>query len=116
MSVWFTASAVAPELQDVWGLSTMEAGWLTTVVQLGFVVGTALLAVLNLADVIPARILFAASAVLACDLGALSEAPSESCSEAGAQCRLPAGPLGVCERSRCAAGAEPPCFQCTPQH
>jgi len=38
---------------------------LTTVVQLGFVVGTAVAAVLNLADVLRARVLFAASAALA---------------------------------------------------
>jgi outer membrane protein TolC len=40
MSLWFTASALAPRLQLLWGLSAQEAGWLTTVVQLGFVVGT----------------------------------------------------------------------------
>ena len=43
------------------------------------------------------------------------EAPA-ACRETGRQCRLPAGPLGVCERDRCPAGEEPPCFQCTPQH
>jgi MFS family permease len=65
MSVWFTASAAAPELQAIWGLSTVESGWLTTVVQLGFVVGTALAAVLNLADVVPSRLYLPASAFLA---------------------------------------------------
>jgi len=40
MSLWFTASAVAPQLQSLWGLSAMQAGFLSTVVQIGFVAGT----------------------------------------------------------------------------
>lgn len=70
MSLWFTASAVAPRLQELWGLSVQQAGWLTTVVQLGFVAGTAVAALLNLADVVPARPYFAASALC----GALANA------------------------------------------
>ncbi|MGH7485231.1 MAG: MFS transporter, partial [bacterium] len=53
MSLWFSASAVSPQLRAIWGLSPAETGWLTTIVQLGFVCGTAIIAVLNLADVIP---------------------------------------------------------------
>ena len=64
MSLWFTASAVAPELQEAWGLSAAQAGWLTTTVQLGFVAGTAVAALLNLADVLPSRPYFAVSAFL----------------------------------------------------
>jgi MFS family permease len=70
MSLWFTASAVAPQLQAAWGLSAQQTGWLTTVVQLGFVAGTAVAAVLNLADVVPARPYFAVSALC----GALANA------------------------------------------
>ncbi len=62
MSLWFTASATAPQLQALWGLSASQAGWLTTTVQLGFVAGTATAAILNLADIIPARRYFALSA------------------------------------------------------
>ena len=65
MSLWFTAGAVSPQLRALWSLSASDAGWLTTVVQLGFVAGTATAAVLNIADVIPARVYFPASAVLA---------------------------------------------------
>jgi MFS family permease len=65
MCVWFAAAAVAPHFRAAWGLSVTEAGWLTTSVQLGFVVGTLVAAVLNLADVIPSRAYFAASALLA---------------------------------------------------
>ena len=71
MSLWFTASAVAPQLQEMWGLSSQQTGWLTTIVQLGFVAGTAVAAVLNLADVIPARPYFVVSALLGAIANAL---------------------------------------------
>ena len=64
MSIWLTASAIAPELQRTWGLTSSQVGWLTTLVQLGFVTGTAVAALLNLADVVPSRWYFAASGVL----------------------------------------------------
>jgi MFS family permease len=62
MSLWFGASAVSAQIGAQWSLSPSEAGWLTTIVQLGFVVGTAVSAMLNLADVIPSKRLFASSA------------------------------------------------------
>jgi MFS family permease len=62
MSLWFSASAVSPHLQKEWTLSTSQTGWLTLAVQLGFVVGTLLSALLNLPDVISSRRLFALSA------------------------------------------------------
>jgi MFS family permease len=65
MSVWFAANAVAPPLATRWALSPSETGWLSTVVQLGFVAGTAIAAVLNLADLVPARRYFSLSAVAA---------------------------------------------------
>ena len=64
MSLWFAGNAVAPQLQQQWGLTGAQVGWLTTAVQLGFVAGTALVAVLNLADIVPSRTLFAVAAVL----------------------------------------------------
>ncbi len=64
MSLWFSASAVSDEFRAMWSLSQSQAGWLTAVVQLGFVVGTATAAVLNLADVVPARTYFATAAAL----------------------------------------------------
>jgi MFS family permease len=65
MSLWFTASATSAQLAALWSLDAGTAAGLTTAVQLGFVAGTALAAVLNLADVVPARGYVAASAVLA---------------------------------------------------
>jgi len=62
MSLWFAASAVSLQLAVQWNLDAGRIGWLTTIVQLGFVVGTATSAMLNLADVIPSKKLFAASA------------------------------------------------------
>lgn len=64
MSLWFAGSAIAPQLQERWALTGSQVGWLTTSVQLGFVAGTAVLALLNVADVLPARLLFTASALL----------------------------------------------------
>lgn len=63
MSLWFTASAVSPQLAEAWGLSAGQAGWLTTMVQVGFVAGTAVAAGLNLADILPDRPYFAGSAL-----------------------------------------------------
>ena len=63
MSLWFAASAVSAQLAATWALGPSETGWLTTIVQLGFVAGTAMSAMLNLADVIPSKRLFAASAL-----------------------------------------------------
>jgi MFS family permease len=65
MSVWFAASALGPQLAERWQLSPSEVGWLTTAVQLGFVLGTALAAVLNIADVVSSRAYFATAAVAA---------------------------------------------------
>lgn len=65
MSLWFTATAVAEDLGARWGVSAASAGWLATAVNLGFVAGTAVAAVLNLADIIRSRVYFAAAAVLA---------------------------------------------------
>src|ERR687895_757003 len=66
MSLWFAASAVSTSLGGQWEISTSTgSAWLMTAVQLGFVAGTAVAAVLNLADVVPAVRYFAASATLA---------------------------------------------------
>src|SRR5690349_4085150 len=62
MSLWFAASAVAGPLGSRWALTAAQTGWLTTIVQLGFVAGTALTAMLNLADIIPSKRLFATAA------------------------------------------------------
>ena len=70
MSLWFTASAVAEPLRQRWGLDAAATAWLTSSVQLGFVAGTALSALLNLADLIPERVLVAASTLAAAAVNA----------------------------------------------
>ena len=64
MALWFAASAAAPQLTARWALTPSQVGGLSTAVQLGFVLGTAVSALLNLADVVPARRLFAVAATL----------------------------------------------------
>ncbi len=63
MSLWFAGSAVSTQLTARWALTASQVGGLATAVQLGFVLGTAVSALLNLADIIPAKRLFAVSAV-----------------------------------------------------
>lgn len=65
MAVWFSASAVVPALTAAWSLDESGQAWLTMSVQIGFVVGALGSSVLTLADRIPARGLFAGSALLA---------------------------------------------------
>jgi MFS family permease len=63
MSLWFAGSAVAPQLAEQWSLSASETAWLSTSVQLGFVAGTAIAALLNLADTLSSRTYFASAAL-----------------------------------------------------
>lgn len=71
MSLWFAASAISGQLGARWSLSPSEVGWLTAIVQLGFVLGTAVSALLNLADIVPARLLFSISALVGATANAL---------------------------------------------
>src|SRR6266487_5897575 len=63
MSLWFSGSAVVPALTREWNLSETAASWLTLSVQLGFVAGTLLSALLNLPDIISPRHLFTLTAI-----------------------------------------------------
>jgi len=65
LTLWFSASAVAPQLEETWQLSVGEVTWLTLTVQLGFVAGALGIAISGVADSIPARRLFAVSAIAA---------------------------------------------------
>ncbi|MGE4242650.1 MFS transporter [Ramlibacter sp.] len=63
-SLWFAVNAVMPDLQAAWGLPAAAVGTLTSAVQLGFVAGTLVFALLMLADrFVPSRVF------LACSLG-----------------------------------------------
>ena len=65
MSVWFAGTAVAPAIRARLLLSGSESAWLTSTVQLGFVAGTLIAAVLNLSDILPLRWYVAGCATLA---------------------------------------------------
>ena len=55
MSPWFSASAIIPQLRVLWDVSDTAAAWLTIAVQIGFVSGALVSAVLNLSDVVSPR-------------------------------------------------------------
>jgi hypothetical protein len=50
MGLWFSASAVVPQLTDEWSLDASLKSWLTMSVQIGFVVGALLSAFFNIPD------------------------------------------------------------------
>jgi MFS family permease len=67
MTLWFSATAVTPLLIDHFNIAPGHAPWLTMAVQAGFVAGTLLSAVTNIADILNARVLmFIGSVVGAC--------------------------------------------------
>lgn len=63
MSTWFSASAVVPQLRELWTLSSSASAWLTIAVQIGFVVGAIASSLVNLADILPARRVILAGSV-----------------------------------------------------
>ena len=89
MAPWFSASAVASTLAHLWNLSATGTAWLTISVQLGFVGGALISAILTLADRWSARRLVAGSAVLAAAATAgVALAPNPA---VGIACRLLTG-------------------------
>ncbi|MFQ5678081.1 MAG: nitrate/nitrite transporter [Gemmatimonadota bacterium] len=64
MSLWFSATAIVPELTEAWRTTPGTAAWLTISVQLGFVSGAVLSSLLTLSDVWSPRWLLAGSALL----------------------------------------------------
>jgi hypothetical protein len=65
LSVWFAGTAAVPALLAEGLVTPGRAGWLTAAVQLGFVAGTLVSAVLSLADRRDPRRLFLSCALLA---------------------------------------------------
>jgi MFS family permease len=63
-SLWFSANAVADALHTAWGITAVELGYLTSAVQLGFILGTLLFALSGLADRFSASRIFAVCAVI----------------------------------------------------
>jgi MFS family permease len=77
MTLWFSATAAAPQLAAEFALDAGWRAWLTMAVQAGFVAGTLVTALTNMADAISARRLFAAGCLAgaACN-AAIVVAPS----------------------------------------
>lgn len=63
MGTWFSASAVVPALERAWHITQMQSVWLTSSVQLGFVLGAVGSAALNLPDRIPPQIVAGAASI-----------------------------------------------------
>ena len=77
MTLWFSATAAGPAIAAEYHLSVAAGAWVTMAVQGGFVAGTLLTAVTNLADAINARRLFAAGSLLGAIFNAsIAAAPS----------------------------------------
>jgi len=95
MGLWFSASAVVPQLVEAWGLDGGQQAWMTMSVQVGFVAGALASAIFNVADRVPAPRLVAWSALA----GALFNAAIPLLNAAGA------GGPGVTLACRFATGA-----------
>ena len=65
LGTWFSGTAVAPSLVAAWGIDAVGVAALTIAVQLGFAAGALGLAAAGVPDVVPARWLVAAGAVVA---------------------------------------------------
>lgn len=65
MGTWFSASATVPALSTAWDLTDSGQAWLTMSVQIGFVAGSLLSALLNIADRVSSRELFVWTSFLA---------------------------------------------------
>jgi MFS family permease len=77
MTLWFSATAITPALIAEYDIAPTHAAWLTMAVQAGFVAGTLISAVANLADVLNARVLmFVGSLVGALTNAAVLAAPN----------------------------------------
>ena len=63
-SLWFAINAVMPDLQRSAGLPAAATGWLTAAVQLGFIVGTLVFALLSVADRYSPRLVFLTCALV----------------------------------------------------
>ena len=69
-SLWFAGNAVIEDLQAHWGLGEHSLGYVTSAVQLGFIIGTLVFAFMSFADRFSPRLVF-----LVCSLaGALANA------------------------------------------
>lgn len=62
-ALWFSANGSAGDLARVWNVSATEIGWLTSAVQLGFILGTLAISLSGMADRFRASTIFVYSAI-----------------------------------------------------
>src|SRR5215510_14816437 len=65
MSLWFTGTAVLPQVTAMWHSDLALGSWLTIAVQIGFSLGAITFALFNLPDIFSPITVFVASAVAA---------------------------------------------------
>ena len=65
MSLWFTGTAVLPQITAMWHAGIELGSWLTISVQLGFALGAIIFALFNISDIFSPILVFVISAVAA---------------------------------------------------
>ncbi|HEY6249483.1 MAG TPA: MFS transporter [Candidatus Angelobacter sp.] len=65
MSLWFTGTAVLPQVTKIWESGIALGSWLTVAVQIGFAVGALTFAIFNIPDIFSPITVFVASAIAA---------------------------------------------------
>ncbi|MGX5845642.1 MFS transporter [Mesorhizobium sp. PL10] len=64
MTAWFSATAIAPQLTQVWSLSPAQGAWITGAVQVGFAVGALASSIAGLLDIVSLRKVIGISALV----------------------------------------------------
>ncbi len=77
MSLWFTGTAVLPQLSLLWASGIAVSSWLTIAVQLGFVAGALIISILNLSDIFRPTRVFVVCALAAAAVNAAFVPASE---------------------------------------
>lgn len=62
-SLWFSANGAGPSLMVEWQASASDIGWLTSAVQIGFILGTLVMSLSGLADRFRATAMFVAASI-----------------------------------------------------
>ncbi|TQR39484.1 MFS transporter [Lysinibacillus sphaericus] len=71
LSLWFSASVIAPELIEIWNLSSNSEAWLSAAIPIGFVIGSLFSSYFGVADRFNSRKIFAISVFLGAILNVL---------------------------------------------
>ncbi|MFJ6209432.1 MFS transporter [Lysinibacillus sp. NPDC092081] len=71
LSLWFSASVIAPELIEIWNLSPNSEAWLSASIPIGFVIGSLFSSYFGVADRFNPRKVFATSVFLGALLNVL---------------------------------------------